>query len=122
MASLKTWWESAKAHGRVYWFAEKLARDGMGRHYYSLWTLAFDEQGHPYLARAWPGDDDGTYDEKLAKKLGFSLTHRTWMRSGCGYDRPHDVVYSIARALDGHGPETLKSLPRTESMNCYEAR
>lgn len=120
MSSLKTWWEQAKAHGTIYYVADKIARDGMGRHYYSLYTIGANGD-RPGLFRAWPGDETGSYDAKLAKQLGFSLTHRTWMRSGCGYDRPHDVAYSIACFFDGHGA-TAKTMPRVEGLNSYEAR
>lgn len=68
--------------------------------YYSLYTVS---RGR--LERAWPDAEDG-FDAALAKELGFSLRRRAWRRNGCGYNRPHDVMYSIARHFEKRKPGT----------------
>lgn len=95
---LRDWFEIAKLTGRVYVKCEHTSRTNMGA-YYTLFVVWEGE-----LYRAWPAEydaehDSWNYSEKLAKELGFrnNSRYQAWYRGGCGYDRAHDVVYSMAR-------------------------
>lgn len=106
---LREWWQQAKKRGEVYVVSEFRSRTNMGQAF-SLYVV--DDDGK--LERAWPNDDNHDYSEKLARSLGFRNNSKmqAWYRGGCGYDRAHDVVYSIGR----HFGDDLKSLPRIEFL------
>lgn len=101
--TLREWWKAARKSKHVYWVCDHASRTNMGA-YYSLYTVSQGE-----LVRAWPDSGEG-YDEKLAKRLGFRLGRgrgvhglRSWYRGGCGYNRPFDIVDSIAREFQLKG-------------------
>ena len=112
--TLKEWFNAALEHGTVYYVLDNAPRDGMGMHAYQLATIVMRE-GRPCLERAWPmSDTTHNYDTALAKTLGHRLSKRAWCRSGCGYDRVHDILYSIAREF-GYDAKTIGKI-RIESL------
>lgn len=113
--TLENWWKQAKRRGVVYYVTERVSRSGMGASY-TLYVV--DRDGT--LERAWPSSPcpgGHTYDAKLASALGFRLGKnlRAWYRGGCGYDRVHDVLDSIARHFDGKSFNQTKV--RWEGLN-----
>lgn len=99
--TLQNWFAAALASKIVYVKCEHVARSNMSASY-SLFTIVDGR-----LERAWPSspvDGGFSFDEKLAKRLGFRLGkqnskgERSWQhRGGCGYDRARDIVSDIAR-------------------------
>lgn len=105
MTTLKAWFDAAVTHGTVYYVAH-VSKSGMHARY-TLYTIA-DGQ----LVKAWPDKGEG-FDAELASKLGFSLKKRAWVRNGCGYNRVHDILDSMA-SLFG---KFRGDLPRQESLH-----
>lgn len=93
--TLEQWFKLACKRGQIYYTA-RVSRTNMSA-LYSLYVVDDDAR----LERAWPNSahpaGGATYDEKLAKRLGFRLSKRAWHRGGCGYDRVHEILYSMAR-------------------------
>lgn len=102
---LADWFRIALRTKRVYYTVDHQSRTNMGAAYsfYVVW------KGR--LWKAWPSNGE-SFDAKLASDLGFRLTRkwRSFYRGGCGYDRAHDVIYSMAMqfAPKGHSQEALK--------------
>lgn len=101
---LADWWTIAKRTKRIYYVTDHYSRTGSGGAY-SLYVVY---QGK--LWKAWPSSavqGGHSYDDSLAKSLGFRRTKawRSFYRGGCGYDRPHAIVYDLASHF---GPTTDK--------------
>ena len=113
--TLGAWWKQAKRRGVVYVVTDHVARSNMSARY-SFYVVRDDGQ----LERAWPlegkrdagGGLHAEYSAALGKKLGHSLRFGSWVRKGCGYDRAHDVLYTMAR----HFGDDLRDIPRTEHL------
>ncbi len=104
---LEKWFQQAIKRGVVYYVTEKVARSGMSASF-SLYVV--DDDGR--LERAWPLEDKGAgweYSEKLASALGFSVKRRAWHRGGIGYNRVHDILYSMARHF-GYDLSSIKGI------------
>src|SRR3990167_9026 len=86
--ALRTWLETAKAHGTIYYNIEKVGSGMIPTRYYSLWTI-----DGPELVMLWPAyssSSEGFWP--AAKAMGFGR-HRTLGHQGGG----DELVYGLAQ-------------------------
>jgi len=104
---LAEWFAAARKHGCIYSRTD-VGRTGMGGTVL-LWTIRRMPSGKQGLDVCWPFRDG----DECAKRLGFSLRRRAFVRNGCGYNRAHDAAYGVATML-GH---RLMDVPTIETLN-----
>lgn len=116
--NLKEWFAAAQHCGVIY-FTNKASEKNLSAKL-MFYTIVNGSQG-PRLERAWP-DNNGQYDEKLAKKIGFRLNVNAsephFFVNGSGFSRSEKAIDSIFDAIKTD-PNQKRPFITVEQLQTY---